>query len=529
LGHGTSAKGFLGTWEASSPRPRVRERDSAERKRYGEPRDNRRNQTGKEESERSIVPEKLGKPPQATQRREGSARTEETLEGKMTWISGRESVSTGLRRIADLARKAPSMVLTSLNQYLTFELLQESYRRTRHGGATGVDGVTWVEYGKNLDENLKALLERVKSGTYQAPPVKRAYIPKGGGKMRPLGMPCLEDKVLQRAITTIMEAVYEQDFLDCSYGFRPQRSAHQMLEAVRTSLWEMGGGYVVEADIKGYFDAIDHGKLREILDQRVRDGVIRRQIDKWLKAGVLEDGMLRQPDSGTPQGGVVSAILANIYLHTVLDTWFTREVVPRLAGRAELFRYADDFAIVCENEDDARRILNVLPKRFGKYGLELHPDKTRLVDFRKPNRWRKPEDTGRPVTFDLLGFTHHWGQSRNKRWMVKQKTARDRMQKKLKHFAEWSKKNRHEPFKAQHARITASLRGHYAYFGIGGNMRSLSTFYYQIIKIWRKWLGRRSQRAAITWNRFHRIMQRQPLPQPRIVHPYPRFVARPLF
>ena len=445
----------------------------------------------------------------------------------MAGIPGPENIFTGLWRIADLAGKAPEMAFTSLNHYLTQELLTEAYRLTRRDGVPGVDGVTWAEYGKNLKKNLEWLRERAKAGTYEAPPVRRSYVPKGDGKLRPLGIPTLEDKVLQRAVVMILDKIYEQDFLDCSYGFRPGRSAHQALEALRAALWKMKGGHIVDADIKGYFDNISHSGLERFLDRRVRDGVIRRLIAKWLRAGVMEDGELRRTEKGTPQGGVISPLLANIYLHEVLDEWFYRDVLPRLRGRAELIRYADDFVIACETEEDARRIMDVLPKRFGKYGLQLHPEKTRLIDFRNPGRAPPQDGGGKPGTFDLLGFTHYWGLSRNKRWMVKQKTAKDRVRKKLKQFAQWCKENRHKRFREQHAKISASLRGHYGYFGIGGNMRSITYFAHQVTRIWRKWLGRRSQRANITWKRFREIMEQFPLPKPVIAHPYARPAANP--
>lgn len=540
-------------WELGRPRdlrPQTRERGLADQEAVWRTEGRPKEPNGREESERLIVPEKRGKHPKRPRRGKDGAGAMGSPEGKMTGMPRLEGISTQVRRIAALAGKAPDMAFTSLNQYLTIELLKEAYHRTRKGGATGVDGVTWAEYGANLDANLRSLLDRAKSGRYKAPPVRRAYVPKGEGKLRPLGIPCLEDKVLQRAVTMILGAIYEQDFLDCSYGFRPGRSAHQALETLRQRLWEMGGGHIVEADIKGYFDNIDHKCLREILGRRVRDGVIRRLIDKWLSAGVMEDGTIWWPDRGTPQGGVISALLANIYLHDVLDVWFEQVAKPRLGGRATLIRFADDFIVVCELEDDAQRLMKVLPKRFGRYGLELHPEKTRMIDFRKPNpqrgtrneqarrqagngggqprRERKPRGGRERNTFDFLGFTVHWGLSRKGRWTVKLKTAKDRVRKKLKEFAEWCKKNRHLPFKEQHRKVSARLRGHYSYFGVGGNARSIGAFAYKTTRIWQKWLSRRSQRPT-TWKRLARILEQRPLPRPRIVHPYKRYVAKPLF
>jgi group II intron reverse transcriptase/maturase len=303
----------------------------------------------------------------------------------MKETSSSESISTKLERIATLAKEGPQMAFTTLAHYIDLEWLAEAYRRTRKGGATGVDGQTAREYAENLEGNLQSLLDRAKSGTYRAPPVKRIHIPKAdGAQTRPIGIPTFEDKVLQRAVAMVLEAVYEQDFLDCSYGFRPGRSAHQALEVLQNEAVRMGGGWILEVDIRKFFDTLEHSHLREILGRRVRDGVIMRLIGKWLKAGVMENGAVTHPGVGTPQGGVISPLLANVYLHEVLDAWFEREVGPRLKGRGLLLRYADDAVMLFSCEVDARRVMDVLPKRFGKYGLTLHPEKTRLVEFRRP-------------------------------------------------------------------------------------------------------------------------------------------------
>jgi RNA-directed DNA polymerase len=278
------------------------------------------------------------------------------------------SVSTKQERIAALAKQSPSMAFTSLAHLMDMDWLTEAYRRTRKDGATGVDGVTADEYEQNLESNLQGLLDRVKSGTFRAPPVRRVHIPKGGSTMetRPIGIPTLEDKVLQRAVVMVLEPIYEQDFTACSYGFRPGRSAHQALQAFRGQLMSCRGGYVLEVDIRKFFDNLDHGHLRAFLRQRVRDGVLLRLIGKWLRAGVLEDGSVSYPDSGSPQGGVVSPLLSNIFLHYVLDLWFERDVKPRLRDRAFLIRYADDVVIGFRDGRDAQRVLEVLPKRLGK-------------------------------------------------------------------------------------------------------------------------------------------------------------------
>jgi RNA-directed DNA polymerase len=435
------------------------------------------------------------------------------------------NVSTKLERIAKQAREAPDMAFQTLAHHIDVEWLREAYRRTRKDGAVGVDRQTAETYASNLEENLQSLHSRAKSGTYRAPPVRRVFIPKGtGSETRPIGIPTFEDKVLQRAVAMVLEAVYEQDFLDCSYGFRPKRSAHQALDALFGQTTWMGGAWILEIDIRKFFDTLDHKMLREVLQRRVRDGVLLRLIGKWLNAGVLEEGALSYPDTGTPQGGVISPILANIFLHEVLDTWFYREVTPRLLGTAQLYRYADDAVLLFREERDARRVMDVLPKRFGKFGLALHPDKTRLLDFRRPDRCSSNDDDEPkgPQTFDLLGFTHFWGKSRLGKWTVKRKTANDRFRRALKRISEWCKKYRHTAVRAQHVTLVQKLRGHYQYYGITGNSRALDRFRYRAKCVWQKWLNRRSERAKMTWERMDRLLKRYPLPLPKIVHSYLR-------
>jgi group II intron reverse transcriptase/maturase len=439
----------------------------------------------------------------------------EPLEGKMVEIPSSDTVSPKLERIAKLAKQAPEMAFTSLSHHIDIDWLREAYRRTRKDGATGVDGQSADDFAANLEENLKSLLDRAKSGTYRAPPVRRVHIPKGdGAKTRPIGIPTFEDKVLQRAVAMVLGAVYEQDFLDCSYGFRPGRSAHDALENLQHQLVCMAGGWVLEVDIKAYFDTVVHEHLREMLHRRVRDGVLLRLIGKWLNAGVMENGSLSYPDAGTPQGGVISPLLANIYLHEVMDVWFERDIKPRLRGRACLVRYADDAVMVFSQEDDARRVLDVLPKRVGKYGLSLHPDKTRLVKFRRPDRL-PPSDggnTGQPGSFDLLGFTHYWAMSRKRKWVVKRKTAKDRLSRALKQIGAWCKMHRHWSVKSQWETLVKKLRGHYEYFGIIGNSSAIHRFREAAKNLWHKWLSRRSQRARMPWWKMDEMAKRYPLP-----------------
>jgi group II intron reverse transcriptase/maturase len=438
------------------------------------------------------------------------------------------NVSTRLQRIAELAREAPQRAFLSLAHHIDVELLREAYRRTRKSGAPGVDGETAEKYAENLEANLQSLLDRFLSGTYKAPPVRRVHIPKGDGqKTRPIGIPTFEDKILQRAVAMVLSAMYEQDFLDVSYGFRPGRSAHQALADLWLRLTETGGGWVLEVDIQSFYESLDHSHLRSFLDHRVLDGVLRRSIDKWLKAGVLEEGELSYPEAGTPQGGVISPLLSNLYLHEVLDQWFEREVKPRLQGESRLIRYADDFVLVFSRKGDAQRVMEVLPKRFGRFGLRLHPEKTRLVRFRKPRLEARPNQQERPGSFDLLGFTHYWGRSLRGGWVVKRRTARDRLRRAIKRANEWCRKYRHYPVGRQHGRLVSKLRGHYEYYGITGNSYALVELSYRVWQLWRRWLSRRSQKGRLSKAQYKRLLERYPLPSPIAVHSRYRRAAKP--
>lgn len=433
------------------------------------------------------------------------------------------TVSTKLQRIAELARTIQNAPLNTVAHHIDVEFLREAFRRVRKDGAPGVDGLTLKDYATNLDENLDGLLTRFKSGLYRAPAVRRVYIPKGGGKgKRAIGIPTVEDKILQRAVTMVLEAIYEQEFLDCSYGFRRGRSPHDALDGLRETLMRAGGGWVLDVDVQSFFDELDHAHLRAILDLRVQDGVLRRTIGKWLKAGVLEGGNISYPRSGSPQGGVISPMLANIYLHEVLDKWFEREVKPRVKAGAWLCRYADDLVIVCRREQDARRVMEALTKRLGRYGLRLHPDKSRVVDFRRP---RLDEDR-RPGTFDFLGFTHYWGTSRRGRRVVKLKTAKDRFQRFIKRASLYLKRHRHDPVADQHRRLSRALRGHDGYYGVTGNVKALQRLREVVRRVWFKWLGRRSDHP-LTWQRFEQLEARYPLPPARVARSVYRLAANP--
>lgn len=431
-----------------------------------------------------------------------------------------KTVSTKQARIAFLANQMKGTALRSLSHHMDLDWLREAYRRTRKDGAAGVDGVTADAYARELDANLESLLDRAKSGDhYRAPPVRRVHIPKGdGSKTRPLGIPTFEDKVLQRAVVMLLEPLYEQDFYDLSYGFRPGRSPHQALEALQQGLHDMGGGWVIDADIRNYFGEIDRVQLQELVRQRVADGVVRRLIGKWLRAGVQEEGVVTRPEAGTPQGGVISPLLSNVYLHEVVDRWWVEDVLPRMKGRAFMVRFADDFVMVFSDKGDAERIMEVLPKRFARFGLEIHPEKTKMIRFRRPRR----DGSGpKPGSFDFLGFTHYWGRSRRGKWSLKRKTAKDRFTRGLRSIKEWARRARHVPIAKQAATLAAKLRGHFNYYGIRGNSVSINRFAYEVRRIWKKWLGRRSQRAKMTWEKFNRLQQRYPLPPAR-VRPAPR-------
>jgi RNA-directed DNA polymerase len=333
-------------------------------------------------------------------------------------------------------------------------------------------------------------------------------------------VPTFEDKVAQRAIVMVLEAVYEQDFLPCSYGFRPGRSAHQALQSLRTALLYQRQRWVIDIDIEKYFDSISHPHLRDFLDRRVMDGVIRRMIDKWLKAGVLEDGLLRHSTEGSPQGGVISPCLSNIFLHHVLDEWFELEVRPRLKRSCTLIRFADDAVMAFEDLLDAKRVLGVLGKRLARYGLTLHPDKTRFVDFRsnRPNGTNHPETDGTSFTF--LGFTQVWGKSRAGKNVVRQVTAKNRYARALAAVTVWCRQNRHQSIPVQHAYLSSVVRGHYAYYGISGNFQRISRYARQVARIWQKWLSRRDRGSRLQWTRFTALLKRHPLPAARIIHRY---------
>ena len=438
----------------------------------------------------------------------------------MPGTSGPDPISTKQQRIAELSQRYRTV--STLAHHIDLDWMREAYRRTRKDGAVGVDRQSAQGFAQNLDANLTELLEALKSGNYRAPPVRRVEIPKGGGKTRALGIPTFADKVLQQAVKMALEPVYETSFEDFSYGFRPGRSAHQALERLQNRLWRMQGSWVIDADIRSYFDTIDHRHLQAMLRERVTDGVLVRAVGKWLNAGVMNRGVYERSERGTPQGGVISPLLANIYLHEMLDTWWSEVVLPRLRGPAELIRYADDLVLVFARRDDAERVLAVLHKRFARYGLSLHPEKTRLLYFAPP----RPGGEKRG-TFDFLGFTHYWERSRKGHWIPKRKTAKDRRTRTLRAFNEWLRRRRHWSIPEQARALNRSLRGHYAYYGITGNSRCLRQVYRQVQRLWHKWLSRRSQRAVLRWDQFNELLRRHPLARPIAIHSTAPASAKP--
>jgi RNA-directed DNA polymerase len=430
---------------------------------------------------------------------------------------GSPTISPKLQRIAEQARNYPEMVFNNLYHLIDQELLLEAYHRTSKDSAPGVDKVTAQEYSEHLYENLHDLHERLKSNRYVAPPVERVWIEKEDGKQRPIGKPCFEDKIVQRAVVMILAVIFEPLFQPFSHGFRKGHSQHQAIRELRQQCMKLNINWIVDADVSGYFDTIDHTILRSFVEKRVKDGGILRLIGKWLNAGVLDRGNMTYPDKGTPQGGVASPMLANIFLHYVLDEWFVQDVQPRLTGRSFMIRFADDFIIGFEHEADARRVMEVLPKRFNRFNLTIHPEKTKLIRFSPPSWKEKTEKEN--GTFDFLGFTHYWAKSLQGYWIIKRKTIGKRLRRFMKAIYEWCRENLHEPVKEQHKTLSAKLRGYYQYYGIRGNYKMLEVVFEHTESAWRRWLGRRCSKGYVSGEEFSSFYRKvYPLPRPRIIH-----------
>jgi group II intron reverse transcriptase/maturase len=424
-----------------------------------------------------------------------------------------QTISTELQQIAQHAADYPDMIFTTLAHQIDIPFLREAYRRINKKGAPGVDMVSAKEYAENLEENLLALYTRLKEGRYSAPPVMRVWIKKEDGKERPIGIPAFEDKIVQRAVEMLLSTIYEQMFYDFSMGFRKGRSQHQAIHNLREQCRKQNINWIISADITGLFDNINKEMLKDLIRLRINDGGIIRLIGKWLNAGVMEDDRTSYPDKGTPQGGVVSPILSNIFLHYVLDDWFVKAVVPRMKGRCFIIRYADDFIIGCEKETDAHRIMQVLPKRFDSFDLCLHPEKTVLIPFSKPPATvRKDKTNG---NFDFLGFTFYWAKSLKGYWVIKKKTAGKRVNRFMKMLWQWCKAYRHDPIKEQYAILCSKLRGFYQYYGVRSNFKALETVFEYSEKAWRFWLSRRSHKGIVG---YEELRSKYPFPTPRIVH-----------
>jgi len=433
----------------------------------------------------------------------------------MSDASTSKSMSTGLQKVAERAKREPAAQFHSLAHLIDAELLSGAFARIHKDAAVGVDGTTKEQYGQELEKNLQNLHQRLKAKRYRHQPIRRVHIPKEKGKTRPIGVSTIEDKVVQNALREVLEAVYEQDFLDCSYGFRPGRSAHDAVRALTRAVNGGEANWILEIDIASFFDSVCRKQLTEMLQRRVADGSMLRLIGKCLHVGVLDGEAYNEPSEGTVQGSTMSPLLGNIYLHYALDMWFTQEVKPRLRGRTTLVRFADDAVLGFERQDDAERVMAVLGKRMARFGLTLHPEKTRLMNFRRPLR---SQGKGKgPSTFDFLGFTWFWKRSRNGNWVVACKTRRARLSRAMKSVYDWCRSHRHESVKEQHAALTRRIRGHFNYFGVNGNSRSLGKLAQSAKRAWFKWLNRRSQRARLTWERFHDLLNDFPLPKPRVV------------
>ena len=430
-------------------------------------------------------------------------------------------MSTKLDRLTELAKEEPQRQFFSIAHLITPEALYAAFGSLRKDASAGMDGVTYKEYQQDAESNVQALYQRRREGKYQAQPLRRVYIPKENGKQRPISIPALEDKIVQKAMVEILNAIYEQDFLDCSYGFRPGRGQHQALEEVGRVICTRPTGWILELDLTAYFDSIVREQLMEMIEKRVSDSSVLRLIRKWIQVGVIDQGQFLVSDKGTGQGQTISPLLANIYLHYVLDEWFEDVAKPRLRGEAHEIRFADDAILCFHYREDAEKVKSVLSKRFAKYGLTLHPEKTRLLEFgRYAEERAKRQGKKKPGTFDFLGLTHICARSRRGKFTVHVRTMRKRLRRSLTAVGEWCQEHRHMPVDQQQETLNAKLRGHYQYYGRPTNSQSLLQFYRGVVRIWRKWLNRRTRGNRMTWERYKQLLRRYPLLSPQIRHPW---------
>ncbi len=419
------------------------------------------------------------------------------------------------------------MAFTTLAHYLDVSFLERAFDRLNRRSAPGVDRVTWRTYEEGLISKLEDLHTRLINREYEPQPVVRKWISKSNGKLRPLGLPALEDKIVQRAVADLLEGIYEQDFHEFSYGFRPGRSAHQALRDLRQGL-QSRIHHVIDCDVSSFFDNLQHDELLRILRKRVKDGRLLEVIESWLKAGIMDDKELVFPEKGSPQGSVISPLLANVYLHEVLDTWFAEVVVAHCRGKVVMYRYADDFVIGCELESDAQRIMKALPQRFAKYGLEINAEKTRMISFRRHARNYSRQTHGpKPGTFNFLGFTHYWGKTRKGWYVIKWKTDRCRLNRSVRAFWQWCRNHRHDSVENQHKTLCAKLRGYYQYYGIPFNTAALDLVHLKVTCAWRYWLNHRGGRKKLKWATYRKLLAKFQLPLPRIVHGWDKMGSKP--
>ena len=427
------------------------------------------------------------------------------------------TVKSRLDWLATQAKRYPHTAFTTLAHYIDVGLLERAFWRLNPRSSPGVDRVTWQAYKRNLETHLEDLHERLVGGTYRPQVVVRRWIPKDKGKFRPLGIPALEDKIVQRAVAMILEQIYEQDFYDFSFGFRPGLSCHQALHALRQGMLQ-GINFVIDCDISSFFDNLRHDELLAILRKRIKDGRLLKLIEMWLKAGIMDGRELVFPEKGSPQGSVISPLLANVYLHEVLDRWFAEVVTAHCHGKVVIYRYADDFVIGCQLESDAERIMRALPQRFARYGLEINREKTKRVDFRRPRWGYDPQKHGpKPDTFSFLGFTCYWGKTWKGGHTIKWKTATKRMFRAVRRIWEWCRANRHRPLEEQYAVLCAKLRGHYRYYGVRCNSRCMEWVFDRLKRAWLYWLNRRGGRKRLSWERFEKLLKVYRLPRPKIM------------
>ena len=430
-----------------------------------------------------------------------------------------------LSLISGHARRDRAFQFTSLAHLLNIDYLRDCYKSLNRNRAVGIDNVSWEEYGRHLDENLELLVSRLKRKKYKPIPARRVYIAKGETGKRPIGISALENKIVERGITWILEAIYEQDFASCSYGFRPKKSCHQALKALNDMIMFQPVNHIVEADIRGFFDNVSHEKVMAFIQTRIKDTTLLNLLKKFLKAGYVDDGLLVRSDTGTPQGSILSPMLANIFLHYVLDTWFETTVKGHVRGFCEIVRYADDFVCVVRYADDADRIERALQNRFNKYDLELHPTKSRNLSFGRFERENAKGQNRRANTFDFLGFTHYCDISRQGNFKVGRKTSRKKYIAKCKAMNAWLKAVRNKVKTKDWWKILkAKLRGHFQYYGVSENYEGIVRFHKATLKMVRKWLNRRSQKRKMSWARFTEYLDHYPLPKPKIVHSF--YVSR---